>query len=76
MMALDLMIEDPSYCTLLYYDIEGANYVVTSDNKLDLPGGVTAGTNTYTGEAAGFWFTSKKITLPSTQWPLSKSKPL
>jgi len=71
MMALDYMMEDPTYATLLYYGIEGTNYVKTADGKLDLPEGVTPDSNTYTVEAAGFWFITKTIMLPSATWPQS-----
>lgn len=62
MMALDLIMEDPSYNMLVYYGIEGVNYVL-KDGKIALPDGVTVESNTYPPDAAGFWFTNK------TQFP-------
>jgi len=67
-MALDLMMEDPEYARLLYYGIDGVNYVETADGRLGLPEGVTNETNTYTGERAGFWFITKNIVLLSASW--------
>ncbi|GAF08906.1 DUF3502 domain-containing protein [Paenibacillus pini] len=58
MMALDLIMEDPSYNMLVSFGIEGTNYVM-KDDKVALPEGVTAETNTYPLDAAGFWFTNK-----------------
>ena len=69
LMALDYMMEEESYCKLLYYGIEGTNYKITSDNKIGLPDGVTADSNSYTGEKAGFWFISKAYNLPASTWP-------
>lgn len=61
MMALDRIMEQKDYDMLVYYGIEGKNYVINSDSKLDLPQGVTAESNTYPPDAAGFWFTNKDI---------------
>ncbi|MFD1179125.1 ABC transporter substrate-binding protein [Paenibacillus puldeungensis] len=66
--ALDLIMEDPSYAYLAYYGIEGKNYVVTSDGKLDLPEGVTAESNTYPPDAAGIWFVNKDLFKPMANW--------
>ncbi|MFC5470605.1 DUF3502 domain-containing protein [Cohnella suwonensis] len=67
MMALDLIMEDPAYNNLVYFGIEGVNYVV-KDGKIALPGGVTAESNTYPPDAAGFWFTNKSQHLPLASW--------
>ncbi|MFC4303814.1 DUF3502 domain-containing protein [Cohnella boryungensis] len=67
MMALDLIMEDPSYNNLVYFGIEGVNYVV-KDGKIALPDGVTAESNTYPPDAAGFWFTNKSQHLPLASW--------
>ncbi|CAK4836596.1 unnamed protein product [Aphanomyces euteiches] len=68
MQALDLIIEDESYVDLIYYGIEGKNYAVTADNKLKLPDGVTAETNTYPPDAAGFWFVDKNYFKVDASW--------
>lgn len=68
MEALDLLMEDPSYVYLDYFGIEGKNYVVTSDGKIGLPDGVTADTNTYPPDAAGFWFVNKDLFKPMATW--------
>lgn len=68
MMALDLIMEDPEFNYLAYYGIEGKNYVITADNKIGLPDGVTADTNTYPADSAGFWFTNKDQFLPMATW--------
>ncbi|UQZ33412.1 ABC transporter substrate-binding protein [Paenibacillus sp. PK3_47] len=67
MMALDLIMEEPSYNKLVYYGIEGVNYV-EKDGKIDLPEGVTAESNTYAPDAAGFWFTNKSQFPPMANW--------
>jgi putative aldouronate transport system substrate-binding protein len=69
MMALDRIMEDKDYDYLVYFGIEGKNYVITPDNKIGLPSGVTADNNTYAPDAAGFWFTNKDIFLPLATWP-------
>ncbi|WNS44041.1 extracellular solute-binding protein [Paenibacillus sp. MMS20-IR301] len=66
--ALDLIMQDESYVYLTYYGIEGKNYAVTADGKLTLPEGVTAETNTYPADAAGFWFVNKDYFKPSVSW--------
>jgi putative aldouronate transport system substrate-binding protein len=68
MEALDLIMEDPTYVFNAYYGIEGKNYVITADDKLALPDGVTAETNTYPPDAAGFWFVDKDNFKPSVSW--------
>jgi putative aldouronate transport system substrate-binding protein len=67
MMALDLIMEEPSYNNLVYFGLEGVNYVV-KDGKIALPDGVTAESNTYPPDAAGFWFTNKSQHLPLASW--------
>ncbi len=71
LMAMDLIVEDPSYENLVYFGIEGVNYVLTSDGKIGLPEGVTADKNTYPPDAAGFWFTNKNLHKPLTTWTQS-----
>lgn len=68
MMALDLIMEDPAYDYLVYFGIEGKNYVITDDGKVGLPEGVTSETNTYPPDAAGFWFTNKDVFKPMASW--------
>ncbi|THF83539.1 DUF3502 domain-containing protein [Cohnella fermenti] len=68
MEALDLLMQDESYVMIDYYGIEGKNYVVTADNKLALPDGVTSSDNTYPPDAAGFWFVDKDFLKPSVDW--------
>ncbi len=68
MMALDLIMSEKSYIDLLYYGIEGQNYVINAEGKLALPEGVTAETNTYSGESAGFWFTDSRQHPASASW--------
>ncbi|WEK54713.1 MAG: DUF3502 domain-containing protein [Candidatus Cohnella colombiensis] len=67
MMFIDLIMEEPSYNNLVYFGLEGVNYVV-KDGKIALPDGVTAETNTYPPDAAGFWFTNKSQHLPLASW--------
>lgn len=67
MMALDLIMEDPSYNKLVYFGIEGVNYV-EKDGKIALPEGVTVESNTYPPDAAGFWFTNKNQFPPLANW--------
>lgn len=67
MMALDLIMEDPAYNYLVYYGIEGKNYVI-KDDKVALPEGVAADKNTYPPDAAGFWFTNKDQFKPLATW--------
>ncbi|QYK67496.1 ABC transporter substrate-binding protein [Paenibacillus sp. S02] len=69
MQAFDLIMEDPSYVYLTYFGIEGKNYVITPDDKIGLPEGVTADTNTYPPDAAGFWFVNKALFKPMSTWP-------
>ncbi|GJM70802.1 hypothetical protein HMSSN036_30180 [Paenibacillus macerans] len=69
MQAFDLIMEDPSYVYLTYFGIEGKNYVITPDDKIGLPEGVTADTNTYPPDVAGFWFVNKALFKPMSTWP-------
>ncbi|SFB56403.1 putative aldouronate transport system substrate-binding protein [Cohnella sp. OV330] len=57
LMAMDRIISHQDYNYLVYFGIEGKNYVLNSEGKLELPPGVTSKTNTYPPDAAGFWFT-------------------
>ncbi len=70
LMAMDLIMEEPSYDYLMYFGIEGVNYVV-KNGKIDLPEGLAADKNTYPPDAAGFWFTNKDILFskPMASWP-------
>lgn len=67
MMFLDRIMQDKDYNYLVYFGIEGENYVI-QDGKIGLPEGVTADTNTYPPDAAGFWFTNKDEFLPLATW--------
>jgi putative aldouronate transport system substrate-binding protein len=68
LMAMDLIMEDKAYNYLMYFGIEGVNYMI-KNNKIDLPAGITADKNTYPPDAAGFWFTNKDQFLPFATWP-------
>jgi putative aldouronate transport system substrate-binding protein len=67
LMAMDLIMEDPAYDYLVYFGIEGRNYVIR-DGKIGLPEGLTTNTNTYPPDMAGFWFTNKGIFKPLASW--------
>jgi putative aldouronate transport system substrate-binding protein len=67
MMAMDLILEDPAYNYLVYFGVEGKNYVI-KENKIALPDGLSADKNTYPPDAAGFWFTNKDQHLPLATW--------
>jgi putative aldouronate transport system substrate-binding protein len=67
MQFLDLIMEDPAYDYLVYFGVEGKNYVI-QDGKVALPPGVTADKNTYPPDAAGFWFTNKDVFKPLATW--------
>lgn len=68
MQVMDLIMEDPSYVYLAYFGIEGKNYVITEDDKIGLPEGVTSDNNTYPPDAAGFWFVNKSLFKPMASW--------
>jgi len=68
LMFLDRIMENPDYDNLVYFGIEGKNYAITSDGKIGLPEGVTASTNDYPADAAGFWFTNKDLFKPMADW--------
>lgn len=68
MMALNLIMQEPSYVMLTYFGVEGKNYALTSDGKIGLPAGVTAEQNTYPPDAAGFWFVNKDLFKPMATW--------
>ncbi len=70
LMAMDLIMEDPAYDYLVYFGLEGRNYVIR-DGRIGLPEGLTAEANTYPPDAAGFWFTNKDIFKPLASWGLS-----
>jgi len=67
MMAMDLICQDKDYNFLVYYGIEGKNYVI-KDGKIDLPEGLKAEDNDYPPDSAGFWFTNKNQHLPLATW--------
>jgi putative aldouronate transport system substrate-binding protein len=67
LMALDLIMEEPSYVYQVYYGIEGKNYVV-KDGKIADPEGVTSANNTYPLDQAGFWFVNKDLFKPQASW--------
>jgi putative aldouronate transport system substrate-binding protein len=67
LMALDLMMEEKSYNFLVYFGIEGKNYII-KNGKIDLPPGLTSDKNTYQPDAAGFWFTNKDQFPPFASW--------
>lgn len=68
LMALDLLMQEPSYVMLSYFGIEGENYEMTEDGKVGLPEGVTNDSNTYPVDVAGFWFVSKDLQPPLASW--------
>ena len=57
--AMDLIMNDPRYNTLLQYGIEGETYIINEEGKVDYPEGVTADTTSYNWENTGFWFINK-----------------
>ncbi len=65
--ALDRIIEEQSYNFLVYFGVEGVNYVMAG-GKIGLPPGVSADKNTYPPDAAGFWFTNKDQFPPMANW--------
>lgn len=66
MMAMDLIMEDPDYNQLVYYGVEGKNYIVRN-GKIALPDGITSEINTYPPDLSGFWFTNKnQLKVPET----------
>ncbi len=67
MMAFDKIMEDKEYIHLVYFGIEGTNYVV-KDGKISLPEGLTSDKNTYPPDAAGFWFVNKDYFEPMESW--------
>lgn len=69
MQAFDLIMEEPSYVYLTYFGVEGKNYVITADDTIGLPDGVTSESNTYPPDAAGFWFVNKDLFKPMSNWP-------
>ncbi len=69
--AMDLLMQDPSYVYLVTYGIEGKHYVVTADDKIGMPEGVTSDNNPFPVDASGFWFVNKDILKPMANWPAS-----
>ena len=60
-------MQEPSYVFLVYYGIEGVNYII-KDGKIGVPEGVTVENNTYPLDQAGFWFVNKDLFLPQDDW--------
>lgn len=69
--AMDLLMQDPAYVYLTSFGIEGKNYVITADDKIGLPEGVTPENNTFPADASGFWFVNKDLLKPMANWPQS-----
>ncbi|WP_217362294.1 DUF3502 domain-containing protein [Cohnella herbarum] len=67
MRMLDLIMEDPEYNQLVYYGIQGKNYVF-KNGEVAFPEGMTAERNDYAPDASGFWFTNKNQLLPNSGW--------
>lgn len=61
---LDLIMENESYDYLVYFGIEGKNYVM-ADNGAKIQ---TLPNDNYPVDAAGFWFTNKNLFKPLTSW--------
>lgn len=68
MMMLDLIMEEKEYNYLVYFGLEGINYTINNDGKIDLPAGITSESNTYPVDLAGFWFTNKNQHAPLAYW--------
>jgi putative aldouronate transport system substrate-binding protein len=68
MMFLDRVMHDKEFNFLVYYGIEGKHYVITEDNKIGLPEGLTAESNPFPPDKSGFWFTNKDQHLPLESW--------
>lgn len=68
LMAMDLIISEKSYNYLVYYGIEGENYILNKDGELELPAGVTPQSNTYPPDASGFWFTDLRQFPNEASW--------
>ncbi len=68
LMALDLMMQDKSYDTLLTYGLEGKTYVIDAEGKAALPEGLTSEKNPYNWDGNGFWFINKDIVAPRATW--------
>ncbi|CAH1221750.1 hypothetical protein PAECIP111892_05036 [Paenibacillus auburnensis] len=67
MRMLDLIMEDPVYSRLVYFGIEGKNYVLQG-GEIAMPPGTSADKNDYPPDAAGFWFTNKSEYPPFAAW--------
>jgi putative aldouronate transport system substrate-binding protein len=67
MMAMDLIMDDESYNFLVYFGVEGKNWIL-QDGKIALPAGITPETTTYPWDAAGFWFTNTAQFKPLASW--------
>lgn len=69
--AMDLIMQDPEYVYLTTFGIEGKNYIVTENDAIALPEGVTSENNTFPADSSGFWFVNKDILKPMATWPQS-----
>ncbi|OMF23269.1 sugar ABC transporter substrate-binding protein [Paenibacillus sp. FSL H8-0548] len=69
--AMDLIMHDPEYVYLLSFGIEGKNYIITEDDKISLPEGITSENNTFPADSSGFWFVNKDLIKPMANWPQS-----
>lgn len=67
MRMLDLIMEDPEYSKLVYFGIEGKNYVI-NNGEITSPEGMSPEMNDYPPDAAGFWFTNKSEYPPYAAW--------
>jgi putative aldouronate transport system substrate-binding protein len=63
MMAIDRITQDKAYNFLASFGIEGRNYFINADGKLDLAPGVDPANNPYPLYAAGWWSTNRDM------WP-------
>jgi len=67
MKAMDLIMEDRDYNELVYYGVEGVNYIVRN-GKIALPDGLSTEKNTYPPDLSGFWFTNKNLLRIPESW--------
>lgn len=67
LMAMDLIMENREYDMLVYFGIEGKNYM-EKDNKVVLLNESEKGSGSYPPDQAGFWFTNKDIFPPLASW--------
>lgn len=67
MRMLDLIMENPEYSRLVYFGIEGKNYII-KNGEVTSPEGISPEMNDYPPDAAGFWFTNKSEYPPYAAW--------